>query len=338
MSRLHLFIDTNIFLNLYHYSDDDLEELKKIIVLLETNELVLYATNQLINEFKRNRDDKLKEALESIKKITTTTNFPNICKTYEEYSEITKSLKNFNLAKEKLSIKLLDDIINKELKADGIINQILQKSNILDFDEEIINKAKLRFDLGNPPWKKWSYWDAINWELLIKWITSSSVEEIEALHFITQDKDYVSSIDPNRFNSFLYDEWLNLKGFPIQYYWKLTDFFRKKFPDIKLATELHKSLLIQKFCDSWTFRGTKLSLYRLWLFSDFTQDELNKIIQWAVSNNQIYWISSQVKDALNAMINWRRSEIESGLLEEFDSIYNPNNEEIDSISIDDILF
>lgn len=338
MSRLHLFIDTNIFLNLYHYSDDDLEELRKIIVLLENNRLVLYTTTQLWDEFRRNRDEKLKEALESIKKIITSTQFPNICKTYDEYADIKRALRDFHTAKDILANKLLEDILEKRLKADIIIEEIFNKSKIFPIDNDIVSIAKQRFDLGNPPWKKWSYWDAINWELLLHNINSTTAEEIDTLYFITQDKDYISNLDPTRFNSFLQDEWSNKKWFPVKLYSRLTDFFRDKFPDIRLAQELHKTLLIQQLCDSFSFMNTKNTLRRLLAITDFTTDELHKIIQGAVSNNQIYWISEQVKDMLNALLGSRRNEIEPTILGEFDALFNPEPEQEEEISIEDIPF
>ena len=147
MNRLHLFIDTNIFLNLYHFSDDDLEELNKVIVLLESNNIVIYTTNQLINEFYRNRDEKLREALEATKKIFPTTQFPNIYKSYSEYEEIKELLKKFSNAKSRLDDRLLNDIFAKRLKADIIIEHIIEESKKLSPDNNIIDKAKERLDL-----------------------------------------------------------------------------------------------------------------------------------------------------------------------------------------------
>jgi hypothetical protein len=220
-----------------------------------------------------------------------------------------------------------------------VIEEIIQKSKTLEMDEEVLTIAKQRFDLWNPPWKNWSYGDAINWELLLKWINSTASDNIEALFFITQDKDYVSHLDPTRFNSFLSDEWFEKKKFPISFYWKLTDFFREKFPDIQLAKELHKSLLIEGLCDSGSFANTKSILRKLIQISDFTRDELNKIIQGAVYNRQIYWISSETRYFLNLIIAWRREEIEPDLLMGFDTMYNPTpTEDEENFNIEDIPF
>jgi hypothetical protein len=39
---MHLFIDTNILLSFYHFANDDLEELEKLIVLVKEKKVMLY--------------------------------------------------------------------------------------------------------------------------------------------------------------------------------------------------------------------------------------------------------------------------------------------------------
>ena len=53
--------------------------------------------------------------------------------------------------------------------------------------EELVNRAIVRFNTGNPPGKDRKYGDAINWETLLE-----SVPCGEDLFFISADKDYAS--------------------------------------------------------------------------------------------------------------------------------------------------
>jgi predicted nucleic acid-binding protein len=53
-----LFTDTNILLSFYHLSSDDLEELRKLIVLIDNKQIVLVLTDQVKDEFFRNRGAK----------------------------------------------------------------------------------------------------------------------------------------------------------------------------------------------------------------------------------------------------------------------------------------
>lgn len=44
---MNLFIDTNVFLSFYHLSDDDLEEIRKLSVLLERGNIRLWLPQQV---------------------------------------------------------------------------------------------------------------------------------------------------------------------------------------------------------------------------------------------------------------------------------------------------
>lgn len=63
--------------------------------------------------------------------------------------------------------------------------------------EELVNRAIVRFNTGNPPGKDRKYGDAINWETLLE-----SVPCGEDLCFISADKDYASIFDDKQFHPF----------------------------------------------------------------------------------------------------------------------------------------
>lgn len=52
---MSIFIDTNVYLSFYHLSCDDLEELKKLTVLVRESKAILLLTDQVMDEFHRNR-------------------------------------------------------------------------------------------------------------------------------------------------------------------------------------------------------------------------------------------------------------------------------------------
>ena len=85
---IHLFIDTNIYLKFYHFSNDDLEELNKLHVLLDNDNLELYLPEQVRNEFNRNRDTKLADALKTFNTAKLEFQFPQFCKEYDEYEKL----------------------------------------------------------------------------------------------------------------------------------------------------------------------------------------------------------------------------------------------------------
>jgi hypothetical protein len=44
---MNVFLDTNIYLNFYHFTSDDLNELKKLFILQESKKLNVYITEQV---------------------------------------------------------------------------------------------------------------------------------------------------------------------------------------------------------------------------------------------------------------------------------------------------
>ena len=63
----NLFIDANIWLSLFHFSNDDLEQFSKLRDLIGAG-IVLYIPEQISHEVYRNRENKLKDALEKFEK------------------------------------------------------------------------------------------------------------------------------------------------------------------------------------------------------------------------------------------------------------------------------
>ena len=102
------------------------------------------------------------------------------------------------------------------LKADKIIQELFKNGTEISSDEEIIAKARIRIELGNPPGKHGSLGDAINWEALLQQIPDGA-----PLHFITDDRDYISSLDENKLKGFLIHEWAEGKNSELHYYKRL---------------------------------------------------------------------------------------------------------------------
>jgi hypothetical protein len=61
-----LFIDSNVFLSFYHLTNEDLEELRKPIALIDSGHIKLLVTKQVENEFVRNRGNKIANAMRKL--------------------------------------------------------------------------------------------------------------------------------------------------------------------------------------------------------------------------------------------------------------------------------
>lgn len=90
---INLCLDANVYLSFYYYSDIDLTSLEELIKLIESGELKLNLTKQVIDEYNRNRETKIKEALNLINDSKLEFNAPKILNNYSEFSDIRKSLK-----------------------------------------------------------------------------------------------------------------------------------------------------------------------------------------------------------------------------------------------------
>src|SRR6266542_4983915 len=129
---MKLFIDTNIFLSFYHLTSEDLEELRKLGVLLEQKEVTLYLTDQVKAEFRRNRELKIADALKRLAEQRLNSQFPQMCKDYSEYRELRDLQKNYEIAHSVLLKGISRDVAAQTLKADKTIQELFSKATSLE--------------------------------------------------------------------------------------------------------------------------------------------------------------------------------------------------------------
>lgn len=328
---MFLFIDTNIFLSFYHYTNDDLDELEKLILLADTKKLTLLLPTQVVDEFYRNRDNKINDALKGLKSQKLNLQFPQICKDYEEYNKLRDLQKKYEKHHSELLAKLDSHISNESLKADETVHKLFNSAYEIEIDDKSIERAKTRMAIGNPPGKSGSLGDAINWESLIEKLPNEN-----DLYFITDDKDYYSTLSSDAFNNFLLKEWKEKKDSELIYYKKLSDFFKENFPDINLSGEFEKDILIQGLSSSSNFAQTHKLISKLRKFTEFTHAQANDIISAAVSNNQIYWIidDEDVNEFIRYIIDKYEDVIEEDNLEH---IQHYLSSEVENVNDEDDL-
>ena len=103
-----------MFLSFYHLSNDDLEEIHKLAVLIDKKEVTLWLTQQVKDEFKRNRESKISDALKKLKEQKTKPQFPQICKDYAEYPEIRELQKEYDKKISALIESVTTDVKKKD--------------------------------------------------------------------------------------------------------------------------------------------------------------------------------------------------------------------------------
>lgn len=327
-----LYLDTNIYLSFYHLTNDDIEELKKLLLLVKSKDLILYLPVQTKDEFFRNRDSKIADGLKRFMENKLNNIFPQMVKDFsEEYELMKESIKVFEKNKQIIIEKLKMHAVEQKLNADKIIQDLFKVATIIENVPELVQKARERYDFGNPPGKKGSYGDALNWESLL-----SKIEVFDNFYFISDDTDYFSELDKTLFNSFLINEWqdrMPLTDF--KFYKSLSGFLKQNYPTITIQSESRKDELILELQSSGSFATTRSILHKISEYNEFTKKQLNDIFDASISNTQIYWIAEDedIKQILLEILKGNDWKIEAEILEKFKSIYMGDSESNDELPI-----
>ena len=178
---LHLFVDTNIFLSFYAFTNDDIEELRKVTGLIKVEKLKLYLPAQVRDEFYRNRDARLAESLREFGKTISAPGIPRYMADYPETFEYRSASDNFQKAQQRLLSRAKTAAEQKELAADTLFEQLKSAATIIPLDEATMAAAERRLRLGNPPGKPGNFGDRLNWEILL-----ASVEHGTNLHIVSK--------------------------------------------------------------------------------------------------------------------------------------------------------
>ncbi len=322
-----IFIDTNILLSFYQLSRNDLEQLRKLVPLLRLGKNQLILTDQVVDEFYRNRERVISQTLAELRKGWGLVELPSICRQFPECEALEASVREASKHRNQLLNKLSDAIQENSLTADLIIQEVFARGTACQANPEISEKAYERMLRGSPPGKGKSLGDAINWESLLIF-----VPEGEDLHLVSADIDYASDLDRSRLSQFLEREWRQRQSGQIHYYRCLTSFFEENFSHIKLADQLHRELLISNLLNAPSFAISRSILRELAGIPDFSSQELNAIVTAAITNNQIYWIASDsdIRGYLTTILAGREARVEGYSLGKLRELMNPKSSAVQS--------
>jgi predicted nucleic acid-binding protein len=296
---MQLFIDTNILLSFYSLNQEDLAELNKLIEAIDRQQITLLLTEQLIDEFNRNREQRIDGAIKSLRNQTFNPQFPQLCEDYSEVELLRDSLKHYEQIHVTLINKIIADIKAKDLKADRIVRSLFSSGKKLVANLDILDRARFRMGVGNPPGKNNSLGDAINWECLL-----DNTPAGEDLYFITGDKDFASALNEDEFSDFLLNEWHDKKQTKINFYKRLSGFCKEQFPDIAIASVRDKEFLIKDLVNSQSIADTQKAIAKLSYYQEFTAAQVNTIVAAAISNRQVGWSieDDNVRDFLSSVV------------------------------------
>ena len=312
---MNVFIDTCIFLSFYEYSNEDLNELKKLSDYTADEKIQLHLTQQVVQEFHRNRERTIAQVMRKLRDQKQSAQFPRMCMAYREYKTLRRKMEEYSSARSSLIEAMEKDIINETLEADSLIEKLFASARIIETKNEIVSKARERAELGNPPGKTNSIGDAINWETLL-----NLVEEGQDLYFVSSDGDFQSLYQEQNFHPFLDKEWRRTKKSSLHFFTSLTGAFKPLSVEINISEHMNKQDAVRQLSISSSFRDTHFAIARLAeLGGDFDDAQLNNIIQAVVSNNQVGWIfwDKNIQDFFWQIVDGRLNDIYGEMLVEF---------------------
>lgn len=168
---MRILIDTNIFLDFYRSNKTPVN----IFSTLIENISKFILTDQIIQEFERSRESVIKGVKQKFQLESKLENFSSSylqnLTAFKELIEIQKQYK----AKQNEVSQNIDEIL-KNPSLDPIadyfkefVNESLKNGIVFYTTEDIIRKAVIRKNIGNPPTSdKFSLGDEINWEIVLE--------------------------------------------------------------------------------------------------------------------------------------------------------------------------
>lgn len=291
---IHVFIDANIYLRFFAYSADTLSELEKLHALSEADKVTLYLTDQVKREIARNRDAEVDRALARFENSFSLPEVPRFASSFKEAAALNEASKALSASKSALRERLDADIASGSLPADESIDKLEAASTVLEIEEKHIVAARDRRDLGDPPGKRDSLGDQVNWEVLL-----DNVPKGSDLHLITQDGDFFSKLAKDSPDRAISMEWRDKKSGELKVYRSLSEFAKKHFPDINLPSDVFRAEWVNRLAKARSFSTTHLYIEKLeGIFNDLTLEDALRLFQALIENDQINWISGDedVKD------------------------------------------
>lgn len=282
---MSLFIDTNVFLSFFRFTEDDLRTLDNLFTVAQGGAVNFVLPSLVIDEFERNR---AREISESIKLLEfNSAGVPVVARELSAFSRFQDASKELTAARKDLINELRQAAIERVLPADALIQKIFTSATKVPVTDDLIQKAKRRVELGNPPGKSGSLGDAINWEAVM-----SQLIFIDELHFVSQDRDYCSPLDENRFNDFLIREYDHTNWGDIHFYKSLKSFLSKNFPEVEIGTLKQSGEAVELLESSNSFQSTHSAIAKLNDCKKFTMKQIERLLDAAESNSQVSWILS----------------------------------------------
>ena len=198
-----IFIDTNMFLNLYRSNLK--KDISTMLKLIYDNKKYFITTEQSINEFKRNRYSTIDGVLKEFRNKTQIDNgYSSFIRSLKSFGNYEKSIKK--LLQDKKAVLDEIELMMYDKNNDAIYKKFValcKPTSIISISDDIIRLAEIRKLSGNPPTSdKYTCGDEIIWESLLNYGRNNAND----LVIVSKDGTYRKNED------FLVDEYRKIVG------------------------------------------------------------------------------------------------------------------------------
>jgi hypothetical protein len=285
-NEIHVFIDTNVLLDFYALSKATLDDLRKLSEHIATG-FHLWKTTQLEDEFKRNRGSRIAKTLREFETSRVPNNFPELVRSLPGFLQLQKNTAALEADRQSCLNTIRQAASANQLEADLVIESVLKNAEEVKVTDEIIERSSRRKMRGNPPGKKDSLGDQINWECLLAALPRQST-----LVMISNDGDFASELDGAEPHPFLTEEWMAKNGGQLIVYRSIPDFLANRGKAIAQNSDFVINGLIDELERSGSFAATHSVIANLMQLERFGASHVERILGACESNTQVNWIIS----------------------------------------------
>lgn len=284
---LSVFIDSNVYLSFFSYTDEDLNTMLKIKSLIENGTIQVFLPEQVRSEFLKRREDVIATCIKTLTRDPIPTKLPAPMKDLPEAKAYVTAAQEASKKRFALVESFRKLTAGDKLLADAVTRKIWKAASGIPPEDEIYRRALRRKHQGHPPGKGAGIGDELNWKTLLEKCPPDA-----DLFVISTDGDYSSSLQPSEPKQYLHLEWKGRKNSILHVYQSLSLFLDAIGHKIKLVTDQRKEQAIAELINSPSFSYTHSAVANLTPYIPLlTQEDVGKMAEAARSNSQIYSIT-----------------------------------------------
>lgn len=251
---LKVFFDANVLISFFRLSNEDVENLQRLVSASYLRKFQIVVTPHLRHEYERFREKAISDGLSNFSVEKLSIQFPPFVKNYGRYEAAVKLIRHLKQEIKDLGKEVREHAASRSLHIDGVIDELFSIAQEIPETPEILAAARLRAEKGHPPRKpQGNLGDALHWESLL-----SSAMPPETLIIVSRDGDFESDLHSGQPKEFLSDEWRARNGGHggLEIFKSLAEFTKRYAEGIEINSEYSAEFLVGELSRSTSYKRT----------------------------------------------------------------------------------